>query len=140
MGCRCRRSMSAPSTYRARSGNDHRGAAEADMTSPAELETWLGQVFPEAAIESRSVNYLMRSNLGDELNEYQLFRIEPKDAPPLQVGVTAKALERLGPSQLQSGLRRAIASANRETKHRDALRFLVTASEVIVCEGKKGKR
>ena len=110
------------------------------MTSPAELETWLGQVFPEAVIESRPVNYLMRPTLGDELNEYQLFRIEPKDAPPIQVGVTVRALERLGPTQLQSGLRRAIASATRETKHRDELRFLVTASEVIVCEGKKGKR
>ena len=43
------------------------------MTSPAELETWLGQVYPEAVIESRPVNYLMRPNLGDELNEYQLF-------------------------------------------------------------------
>src|SRR5262249_46659780 len=115
-------------------------SGKADMTSPAELETWLAPLFPEAAIESRPVNYLMRQNLDEELNKNQLFRIEPKDPPPIQVGVTAKALERLGPTQLQSGLRRAIASATRETKRRDELRFLVTASEVIVCEGKKSKR
>src|SRR5262249_44822604 len=115
-------------------------SGKADMTSPAELETWLAQLFPETAIESRPVNYLIRQNLGGELKQNPPVRRDTNDAPPIQVGVTAKALERLGPTQLQSGLRRAIASATRETKRRDELRFLVTASEVIVCEGKKSKR
>jgi hypothetical protein len=110
------------------------------MTSPTEIESWLGQMFPETPIESRSINYLMRPTLGEELNEYQLYRIEVKDALPIQIGVTTKALERLGLPQVQSGLRRAIASANREEKHRGDMRFLLTASEVIVCEGKKEKR
>ena len=110
------------------------------MTSPAELETWLHEVFPDATIEVVPVHRLMRPTLGEEVHEYQLFRIAQQDAPLLQVGVTTKALERLSPAQVQSGLRRAIASATRDGKTRGDLRFLLTASEVIVCEGRRGKR
>jgi hypothetical protein len=114
------------------------------VTTPTVVEAWLRELFPEAAVESGLVDRLpdpsLRPEVVNERDEYHLFRVEPKDAHRVQIGVTAKALERLSPQQIQAGVRRAIESATRDGKKREDDRFIVTSAEVIFCERKRGKR
>ena len=105
------------------------------MTSPAEIEAWLHDLFLDAQITSGLIDtsHLPVNSLApEEMSTYQLFRLQPSAAPWIDVGITTLALERLTETQLRLGLRRAIDSATRDHLAGSGDCYIVTSAEIVV--------